>query len=255
MLESLLAAARKTARHDGRPRPSLLAAILLACCAAAAGAQETLTPGTMQARVAACTGCHGAEGRAGPDGYYPRLAGKPRAYLLEQLQGFRDGRRAYEPMRHLLAGLPDAYLDEIAGYFSDQHPPYPPPPRAEAGAAALEQGRRLVVDGDAARGLPACAACHGSGLNGMAPAISGLLGLRRDYLVSQLGGWRSGLRRASDPDCMGEIAQRLTPEDIGAVSAWLAAQPVPEAYRPGPPSAQPLPLECGSQARALGERP
>jgi cytochrome c553 len=35
-----------------------------------------LRPDTMQARVAACTACHGEQGRAGTDGYYPRLAGK-----------------------------------------------------------------------------------------------------------------------------------------------------------------------------------
>ena len=29
----------------------------------------------------ACTGCHGAEGRAASDGYYPRIAGKPAGYL------------------------------------------------------------------------------------------------------------------------------------------------------------------------------
>ena len=28
----------------------------------------------------ACTTCHGKEGRAGPDGYYPRIAGKPAGY-------------------------------------------------------------------------------------------------------------------------------------------------------------------------------
>ncbi|MCB2071660.1 MAG: cytochrome C, partial [Ottowia sp.] len=31
----------------------------------------------MAQRTLACTACHGEQGRAGPDGYYPRLAGKP----------------------------------------------------------------------------------------------------------------------------------------------------------------------------------
>ena len=64
-------------------------------------------------------------------------------------------------------------------------------------------------------------------MTGRAPFIPGLLGLPRDYLNAQLGAWRSGQRRALPPDCMAQVAQRLTPEDIGAVSAWLAAQPVP----------------------------
>ena len=32
---------------------------------------------TIAQRTLACTACHGPQGRAAPDGYYPRLAGKP----------------------------------------------------------------------------------------------------------------------------------------------------------------------------------
>src|SRR5690554_6785706 len=82
--------------------------IFLAACVPTilkAESAERLVPNTMQARVAACTHCHGADGRAGPDGFYPRIAGKPTGYLLAQLISFRDGGRSYEPMRHLLEGL------------------------------------------------------------------------------------------------------------------------------------------------------
>ena len=46
---------------------------------------------TMAQRTLACTSCHGKEGRAGPDGYYPRIAGKPAGYLYAQLLHFREG--------------------------------------------------------------------------------------------------------------------------------------------------------------------
>ena len=42
----------------------------------------------MAERTRACTACHGEQGRAGPDGYYPRLAGKPAGYLHNQLRNF-----------------------------------------------------------------------------------------------------------------------------------------------------------------------
>ncbi|OZI77981.1 c-type cytochrome [Bordetella genomosp. 12] len=197
----------------------------------------------MAARVAACTACHGAQGRAGPDGYYPRLAGKPESYLYQQLLHFRDGQRQYPPMMHLLTGLPDDYLREIAAYFSHQQVPYPPP--AAGGDAQHAQGRALVFDGDPARGLPACASCHGQTLGGMLPAIPGLLGLPRDYLVAQIGSWQNGLRHAAAPDCMAAVAHKLTPQEVGALSYWLAAQPVPPDYRPE--ADQPLPVRCGSQ--------
>jgi len=40
---------------------------------------------TMAQRTQACTACHGKEGRAASDGYYPRIAGKPAGYLYNQL--------------------------------------------------------------------------------------------------------------------------------------------------------------------------
>ena len=210
---------------------------------------QVLQPDTMAARVAACTACHGVQGRAGADGYYPRLAGKPQDYLYHQLLNFRDGRRQYRPMAHLLAGLPDGYLHEMAAFFSEQHVPYPAPLRADVSAATLEAGRRLALDGDAARGLPACASCHGATLSGMLPAIPGLLGLPRDYISAQIGSWKSGLRRAAAPDCMADISHKLTPTDIAALAAWLSSQPVAEPYAPAAADSLRLPAECGSQAQ------
>lgn len=121
-------------------------------------------------------------------------------------------------------GLPDAYLREMAVYFAGQDVPYPPPARVEASAALVERGRLLVREGDPARAIPSCASCHGASLAGVAPAIPGLLGLPRDYLVAQIGSWQNGLRRAAEPDCMAQVSLKLTPEDIGAVSAWLASR-------------------------------
>ena len=227
------------------PRFAFLALVLAVLCAPAAAA----APDTLQARLLACTGCHGPQGRATPDGYHPRIAGKPEGYLYNQLLNFRDGRRSAASMRWMVDGLPDAYLREIAGHFARQHPPHPPPPAPVAGAETLERGRRLVTVGDASRALPACTECHGRALLGAQPAVPGLLGLPRDYLNAQLGAWRNGTRRAMAPDCMATIARRLPAEDVAAVTAWLAAQPVPvpaQAEDALPPK---LPLDCGGIGR------
>lgn len=155
--------------------------------AVAAHAAPPAFEDTIAQRVQACTTCHGAQGRAGPDGYYPRLAGKPAGYLYNQLLNFRDERRRYRPMNHLLDRLPDAYLREMAEHFARQRVPYPAPQPAAAPAATLARGERLVRQGDPARQLPACVACHGAALTGLAPHVPGLLGLPRDYLNGQLG--------------------------------------------------------------------
>jgi cytochrome c553 len=82
----------------------------------------------------------------------------------------------------------------------------------------------------------------------MLPHVPGLLGLPRDYLNAQLGAWRTGKRRAHAPDCMGDIAKRLQPQDIEALASWLAAQPVPSDSTPtsAPRGAQDAAAGCGT---------
>lgn len=202
----------------------------------------------MASRVLACTVCHGKEGRATPDGYFPRIAGKPAGYLANQLLNFRDGRRSYPQMGYLIEHLTDDYLREMAEHFAALDLPYPPPPPPQAPPAMLEQGRKLVQQGDAARKLPACVACHGAAMTGAAPSIPGLLGLPRDYLNSQLGAWKTGQRRTQPPDCMAAIARQLTPEEVSAASAWLAAQPVPAGGKPANHLPAAMPARCGGVA-------
>ncbi len=203
--------------------------------------------GSMASRVLACTACHGPEGRATPGGYFPRIAGKPAGYLYRQLQNFQQGRRSYPAMNRLMEFLPPSYLREMAVHFASLDLPYPPPSPAPSPPAMLAQGEQLVLRGDARRGLPACAACHGERLLGTGDDIPGLLGLSRDYLNSQLGAWRSGQRQAAAPDCMEHVARALTPQEVVAVTAWLSSRPVePGAHREAAPAR--LPLRCGAVA-------
>lgn len=218
--------------------------VLLWSVAFSAAAQPARIEDTLAQRLAACTTCHGKEGRAAPDGYYPRIAGKPAGYLFNQLRNFQLGRRSYGPMVTLVDPLSEPYLREIAGYFAALDLPHAAPPAATQPQAVLARGRELALQGDPSRGLPACSTCHGRALTGRSPATPGLLGLPRDYLVGQLGAWVNGERRAAAPDCMATVAQRLVGTDLVAVTAWLASQPV--TAQPEPASAVPLPLACGS---------
>ena len=226
-----------------------LAAIPLLIAASAGvafGAGPAQVADNMTERVRVCTVCHGDEGRATSDGYYPRIAGKPAGYLYNQLVNFRDGRRRNATMTYLVGNLPDSYLKEIADYFAALHPPYAAPPTAQVSATVLERGRQLVTRGDANRDIPACAACHGETLTGVAPAVPGLVGLPRDYLNSQFGAWRIGARHAAAPDCMAEITRRLGVDDSSAVAAYITTRAVPANAAPAAAASRKLPLECGS---------
>lgn len=209
---------------------------------------------SMAERTRACTQCHGEQGRAAPDGYYPRIAGKPAGYLYNQLLHFKEGRRHYGLMTQMVDPLSAPYLLEIARHFAALELPYPPPV-ASRDATAAARGRVLALQGDATRQLPACASCHGERLTGMLPATPGLLGLPRDYVVAQLGAWRAGQRQAHAPDCMAGIARRLGPDDAAAVATWLAAQPVTGGGKPAPANAAAVAATCGSAALPAAAAP
>nr|WP_233864477.1 c-type cytochrome [Paraburkholderia adhaesiva] len=217
------------------------------CAFNVAQAAQPAAPDTIESRVQGCIACHGTHGQGSDNDYFPRLAGKPAEYLFNQLMNFREGRRKYPPMNYLVTYLSDEYLHEIALYFSQQRPPYPPPAKPTVGSSTLAHGQDLVLHGDAAREIPACVACHGAKLTGMEPAIPGLVGLHRDYISAQIGAWRSGSRRAIAPDCMHEIATRLTDEDVNAVAVWLSTQPAPPNPVPAPARSLKTPLACGSE--------
>lgn len=208
--------------------------------------QAQTTVPDMASRVQACVACHGAEGRASPEGYYPRIAGKPEGYLYNQLIAFRDGSRQHAAMNGIVQHLSNDYLLQIARYFAAQNPPYPAPAKSTASTNELEQGKRLVFEGFASKKIPACAACHGQALTGVEPYTPGLLGLPRDYLNAQLGKWRNGQRKAAEPDCMHTVVKALSSEELNTATAYLAAQAVPANPKAIQANSTVFPLKCGT---------
>lgn len=228
-----------------------LLAFALLCFGTSTGAvSQTPTPDppldSIAQRARPCTACHGEQGRATPEGYFPRIAGKPAGYLFNQLTGFRDGRRFFPEMTFLVERQRDDYLRALAEYFANIELPYAAPVQPQATPAALERGRELVMNGDKSRSIPACKACHGEQLMGVLPATPALLGLSPDYLIAQLGGWANGTRHALQPDCMANIVKQLGNNDIHSVTAWLAAQQVPANAHPQAAFNEPTPVKCGS---------
>jgi cytochrome c553 len=257
--------------HVFRRTPRSLFLLIECCLALGASALSAHAAGdSMAQRMQACTTCHGAGvtaqiGRTANEAYFPRIAGKPAGYLYNQLLNFRDGRRHYGLMVGMVEHLSDAYLMEMAQYFAQLDLPYPPAaPKPGTSPSTLARGQALVMQGDSARGLPACIACHGAALMGVAPALQtagslkntnpsmpALLGLPRDYMAGQLGAWQTGQRRAHAPDCMGRIAKLLTVDDVDALATWLAVQPVPtdkltgKAVKPAATLPAAMPEACG----------
>ena len=201
----------------------------------------------MTERLAACAACHGPQGEGAPGAeYYPHLAGKPAGYLFAQLQSFRDGRRHYPQMVYLMRNWDDAWLVQIAKFYAAQPviPPEHSAPESLRGDA-LARAQAFVRDGDPARNLPACSACHGSALTGIEPGVPALVGLPVDYLIAQLGGWLTGARHSIEPDCMAQVVQHLQPGEIRVLATYISGQVPEPGSHPAPAGSWELPLKCG----------
>ena len=98
-----------------RINPLLLAgAIALTAGADAVAAEQNLGRDV----AANCASCHGTDGRS--RGGMPSLAGKDKAYIVQQMKAFRDGTRSSTVMQQLAKGYTDAQIEAAAAYFAAQ---------------------------------------------------------------------------------------------------------------------------------------
>ena len=65
-----------------------------------------------------CANCHGTTGKSA--GAMPSLAGQPKAYIVEQMRAFRDGKRPATIMHQIAKGYTDAQIDAVAEHFTRQ---------------------------------------------------------------------------------------------------------------------------------------
>lgn len=202
--------------------------LMLAAMPLSAAQQEPI-PNTMEQRLAACSQCHGEHGQGLVDNpKIPHLASKPAGYLYQQLKSFQTSRRDYSAMQYVVRHLDSDYLHKIAHYYAAQPMEHHQQPIPEVTEEMMQRGEELVKHGRPNEKLPSCQDCHGERLTGVKPMIPGIVGLSYDYLYAQLQNWRSGERSAESTHCMWLVATRIRKDDVKAVSAWLASQPIPE---------------------------
>jgi len=71
-----------------------------------------------KAKAAVCQACHGADGNAGTDPQYPRLAGQYHDYLERALHEYKTGDRKNPIMAGFATTLSDEDILNLAAYFS-----------------------------------------------------------------------------------------------------------------------------------------
>ncbi|AVJ28091.1 c-type cytochrome [Achromobacter spanius] len=169
------------------------------------------------AAVQACVACHGPAGITPTGGIFPNLAGLRSEYLAKQLADFRAGTRVQPLMNTIARALTEEEIGQVAAYYGTLAGP-----PLHVGEFGGEAARRLDVDGDGARALPACANCHGLRGMGEGPLLPRLAGQSREYFTDQMNAFRNGSRQNDDVGVMRAFSQRLTDAEIQALAAYYA---------------------------------
>ncbi|MET0290969.1 MAG: cytochrome c4 [Steroidobacteraceae bacterium] len=194
-------------------------------------AAEAAAPGTGSAeagagKAAVCVACHGPSGNsANPE--WPVLAGQSAHYLQQQITLFRDQKRPNPLMFPMVQNLSDQDILDISAYFSRQTPT-----GGEADPSYWKAGESLYRSGDAARGVPACMACHGPVGRGVpAAGFPALRAQHAVYTIKQLGDYAADTRYVKDDKgarqagpnvpMMITIAAKLTAEDRRNLASYI----------------------------------
>jgi cytochrome c553 len=177
---------------------------------------ETLyTQGAPDRNVPACLSCHGAAGNSGAAAN-PKLAGQHAAYIENQLHLFKAGKERKDPvMGPYAAALSDQEMKDVGAYLAKQTQK----PASAKSKDTVALGQKIYRAGIAAKGVPACAACHGptgAGIPNQYPRIGGQFS---EYTDKQLRAFQSDTRKNA---IMHAIADKMSDKEIKAVADYVA---------------------------------
>ncbi|MDY6842065.1 MAG: c-type cytochrome [Pseudomonadota bacterium] len=208
-----------------------LAALGLVACAGFVEAASEGDPERGAGLVTLCATCHQADGsgkhiEGGQS--WPRLAGLNAQYFIKQYNDIKSGSRQSATMMPFVNMLNEQQLADVAAYYA-QMKPTPGQGGENASKAVLDRGKKIAERGDWSQYIVSCKSCHGPGSRGAGEAFPGFAGQHAGYIKAQLNAWKAGTRNNDPQNLMGDIAKRMSDEDIHAVAVWLANQsPVAE---------------------------
>lgn len=168
-----------------------------------------------QQLAATCMACHTADGTRGAPAN-PILQGQHPEYLAKQLVEFKSGKRKNAIMAGMAAALSEDDMKHIAAFYGSK-----PALKGFAGSKdTVAQGEAIWRGGIPAKGVPACAGCHGPAGSGMPAQYPRLSGQHAAYTEAQMNAFRLGERGNSAQ--MVTIAGKMTEREIKAVSDYAA---------------------------------
>lgn len=182
----------------------------------AAKGEALYNNGDAKRGVAACMGCHGANGVSG-GGAYPKLAGQHASYIVKQLKDYKAAKERPNAVMSAFAGLlSDEDMANVAAYVSKQTPGL----GTAKNKASIELGQKIYRGGIAGKSVAACAGCHGPNGSGIPAQFPRISGQWPEYTEAQLVAYRAGDRKNSVQ--MSAIAAKMSDAEIKAVADYVA---------------------------------
>lgn len=216
-------------------------------------------PKAGQDKAGACAACHGVDGNSS-DGTFPKLAAQHERFIARQLALFATGERESPIMMPQASALTPQDMRDIGAWFESQKvlPGVADDTVIKAGANKGIKfdmvGERLYRGGDAARGIPACMACHGpTGAGNPGPSYPALGGQHAAYVTARLTAFRGGLvlgKGDYENKVMAGVAKNLSDEEIQALSTYVNGLHPASADRSGKNVAAAKPAAAAPAAAA-----
>lgn len=164
-----------------------------------------------------CMACHGADGNSeNPE--WPKIAGQNERYLVEQLKAYQTGDRENAIMAGEVEDLSEQDIRDLAAFYAAQDPTV-----ESVDPDLKELGESIYRGGIPDKGVAACMACHaadGSGLPGA--GFPRLGGQHAEYTAGQLQKYRDGDRATDRNRMMRGVAEKMSDEEIEAVSSYIS---------------------------------
>jgi cytochrome c553 len=176
----------------------------------------TEVPGVIDAKIATCAGCHGADGRGRGQPDMPVLGGQSPAYLRAALEAYATGKRQSAVMANAAATLTPEDMTRLADHFAAMPGIGRATPLSSADAAKINREGLPKVQ------LPACASCHSPG-----KPYPVLAGQRASYIAQRLRNWRGDetvVDARKSQSTMPVIARRIPEDMIDPLAQYLAGR-------------------------------
>jgi cytochrome c553 len=175
-----------------------------------------------QIAAGVCAACHGPDGNSMVPAN-PILAGQIQDYMIKQLREFKPAggnppARNSPIMNGMAMTISDEDVPHVTAWFASQTMK----PSAAKDDKLVAAGQKLWRAGDMAKGIPACAGCHGAAGAGLPAQYPRLAGQYADYTEAQLKAFRAGDRANDAGNVMRMIAAKMSDSEMKAVAEYAA---------------------------------